>query len=547
MEKLVGDGRARLPPRQEPVILRLHNVSLPPDATRTALRAACARRLGVEEPRFRSFRVRRVSLDARRKPSIFAVYTVDVDIEGPVPPDADANPAPPDPPDPFRDPPRGRERLGGPVFVVGVGFVGLAASWALARLGYRPRVLERGKPVLEREQDLAGFWREGHLDPESNILFGEGGAGAFSDGKLRTRIGDPLLRTFLELLVEAGAPPGVRIEAAPHLGTDGVRQVAAGMRRLAEGHGASFAFSRHFEGLATSQGRVCGVRVSGRRDEAGAVILALGGSARDTFEALFSEGVAMERKPFQLGLRIEHPQAFLDRMQYSAGVDRWDLPPASYHFSVRVPVPFRSVFTFCMCPGGRIVPAVAEAEHLCTNGMSESSRGGPKGNAALMVTVPPDLEGGGPLSGVALQRRVEREGYRLGGGGFTAPAQRAASYVRGGSPGKVPPTSYPFGVRGADLAAMLPAGVGDAIRAALVKIEKRASGFASDPAVLLGPESRGSSPVRFPRDASTLESISHGGLYPAGEGSGYAGGIASAGVDGLRAALALAARFAPPA
>jgi uncharacterized FAD-dependent dehydrogenase len=407
-------------------------------------------------------------------------------------------------------------------------------------------VLERGKPIGERVEDVGRFWSERVLDPDSNLLFGEGGAGAFSDGKLKTRIGDPLLWTFLNGLVAAGAPPEILIESSPHLGTDGVRRAAAGLRGLAEARGAVFEFEKKFESLEMEKGRVAGIRASGEVLPAGAVVLAPGGSARDTFEVLKAQAVAMEAKPFQMGLRIEHPQEVLDRMQYGSARDRYALPPAEYRFATRLPRTMPAVFSFCMCPGGQVVPAVSEAGGLCTNGMSSSKRDGALGNAAVVVTVPAQGPEAEPLSGVSLQRRIEREGFLAGGGDYGAPAQSVRSYVEGTAEGSLPPTSFPFGVRPASLVSLLPDRAAEAIREGLLRQGRNRPEFVDPPALLLGPETRGSSPVRILRSAETLDSPTHPGLYPAGEGAGYAGGIASAGVDGLRAALAVARRFAPP-
>jgi uncharacterized FAD-dependent dehydrogenase len=400
--------------------------------------------------------------------------------------------------------------------------------------------------VAQRTKDVDRFWNGGPHDPESNLLFGEGGAGAFSDGKLRTRIGDPLLWTFLKSLVAAGAPDSILWEARPHLGTDGVRKAASGLRALAEGMGAEFRFGAKWEGFETAGGRIRSARVSGERIETGAVVLACGGSARDVFEILESLDVGLERKPFQMGLRIEHHQETIDRMQYGRAREFFPLPPAEYERVERFDHALAPVFSFCMCPGGRVIPAVSEEGHLCTNGMSFSDRAGDRANSALVVTIPADRFGSGALSGVSLQRLTERAGFLAGGGGYAAPAATARAFLAGEMDRGFPATSYPFGVKPADLASLLPDGVGEAVREALSRIGLRVPAFIGSGAVLIGPETRGSSPVRIVRDRESGESATHGGLFPAGEGAGWAGGIASAGVDGLRASLALARRFACP-
>jgi uncharacterized FAD-dependent dehydrogenase len=527
------------------MIYRIHNIRIRPDDGETRLTAEAAKRLGIEAVRIRSLRVRRRSLDARRKPDIRMVYVLDVTTTGEIEPPPAGGEAPPDPHDPFEKGPTGRESLRGPVVVVGAGPAGLAAAWGLARLGYAPLVLERGNPIRQRVDDVGRFWKDREPDPDSNLLFGEGGAGAFSDGKLKTRIGDPLLWTFLNLLVASGAPESILVDANAHLGTDGVRLVAEGLRRKAEELGASFRFGQRLEGIEVSGGRARGVKTQGETFAAGAVVLAPGGSARDTFERLEAMGMALEAKPFQMGLRIEHPQEIIDLMQYGGARRRLKLPPAEYRFTLEPSPPSPGVFSFCMCPGGTIVPAVSEPGRLCTNGMSPSRRDGPLANAALVVTLHPSDAPGGPLGGIALQRRVEERGFAAGGGDYSAPAQTVRAYLEGFRDEALPETSYVFGARPSDLAPVLPASSARAIREGLSDFCRRRPVFAAPPALLLGPETRGSSPVRIVRNPETLVSISHDGVYPAGEGGGYAGGISSAGVDGLRAALAVAARFAP--
>ncbi|MHC4779400.1 MAG: NAD(P)/FAD-dependent oxidoreductase [Planctomycetota bacterium] len=490
-------------------------------------------------------RVRRRSLDARRKPRVRIVLVVDVALSEGVSPSGRITPAPPEPDDPLSEGPLGTESLRGPVAVVGTGPAGLSAALGLARMGYRPIVFERGRPVPARVKDLDRFWVDRELDPESNLLFGEGGAGAFSDGKLKTRIGDPLLSTFLGALVESGAPDSVLIEANAHLGTDGVREVSMGLRRLAEEAGASFAFESKLEDFVVRDGRIVSIRVGGKSIEVGAVLLAIGGSARDTFALLEAKGIPLEAKPFQLGLRMEHPQALIDRMQYGTALDRFRLPPAEYRFTVKLSTPLPSIFTFCMCPGGTVVPAVSEPGGLCTNGMSFSQRNGRTANAAVVMTVHPE-KSSSPLSGVTLQRRVERDGFIAGGGDYTAPAQTLSSFLEGSEPGELPESTFPFGVHPAPLAPLFEPLWARALHEGLTRLCGRHPDLAHSPALLLGPETRGSSPVRILRDREMLESPGAGCLYPAGEGAGYAGGIASAGVDGLRVALALSRRFAPP-
>jgi hypothetical protein len=403
-------------------------------------------------------------------------------------------------------------------------------------------VLERGPAVGPRVRAVQAFDRGGDHDPENNILFGEGGAGTFSDGKLTTRTRTPLIRLIHELLVAAKAPEEILVASKPHVGTDRLRAVLVFLRRELERMGASFRFGAKLVDLTLRDGAVSGVVLEGGEElPASAVILAIGHSARDTYEALQAQGVALEFKAFQLGLRIEHPQALINKAQHGRHADA--LPTAEYVVNDRK----SGVFSFCMCPGGTIMASVSEAGCLSSNGMSRRSRDSGWANSGLVFTVPATLTPGAdtnPLAGVELQRKLEQHAFSLGGSDYRIPAQRAGDYLSGKLSQGVLASSYPRGLVPADLQAVVPKETAAAIGRALRAFDKRIPGFVSE-GLLVGPESRGSSPVRIPRDSLSRISTSTPGLYPVGEGAGFAGGIMSAAIDGLRSAAALIRTHAP--
>ena len=429
--------------------------------------------------------------------------------------------------------------------VVGAGPAGLFCALLLAQAGARPIVLERGAPVEQRRQDVERFWSTGELRSDSNVQFGEGGAGTFSDGKLNTGTRDACHRYILGKLVELGAPESILIDAKPHAGTDRLYTVMRNLRRTLEGLGTELRFGHRVTDLAIENGALRALEVTAGaqayRLEADQAVLALGHSARDTVEMLHSRGVPLEAKAFAVGVRIEHLQREMDAARYGASAGHPALPPATYTAS-RAVDGGRHVFSFCVCPGGQVVAAASEPGRLVTNGMSLYARDGENINGGLLVNVTPaDFGGDGPLAGIAFQRRLEEAAYALGGGGYIAPAQLVGDFLarrpsRG--PGRVRPTYRP-GVRFTDLRQCLPAFLCDALAEALPAIdEKLIPGFACPDAVLTAVESRSSAPVRIPRSPATRQSAV-AGLYPCGEGAGYAGGILSAAADGIHTAEAI--------
>ncbi len=533
-------------------MLRLTELKLPLGHPPGALIAAAAERLGVSETDILDIAVARRAHDARRKSAILMVYSADVslqdesDVLARCAQDGRVRPTP-DVAYRFVARATGRERHR-PV-VIGAGPCGLFAGLVLAQMGFRPIILDRGKMVRERTKDTWQLWRKGVLNPESNVQFGEGGAGTFSDGKLYSQIKDPrhLGRKVLTEFVAAGAPPEILTEAHPHIGTFRLVTMVESLRATIEGLGGEYRFECRVADLMlhadeTGARRVCGVTLeSGETIETDRVVLAVGHSARDTFAMLRDRGVFIEAKPFSLGFRIEHPQSLIDRARFGTHAGHPALGAADYRLS-HACANGRTVYSFCMCPGGTVVAAASEPGRLVTNGMSQYSRNERNANAAIVVDITPEADfPGGPLAGVDLQRKWEGRAFEAGGGAYAAPAQRLGDFLAGRPStrlGAVIP-SYRPGVLPSDLSACLPGYAIEAIREALPVFGRQIPGFDDPDVVLTGVETRTSSPVRITRGAD-FQSLNIAGLYPAGEGAGYAGGILSAGVDGIRVAEAVA-------
>ena len=533
-------------------MLRLTEIKLPLDDDEPALERAILERLKLKRDELVAWTVFRRAWDARKRSAIQLIYTLDVAVrdEGKVlqrlGQDRNVS-ATPDMEYQFvaHAPERAIER---PV-VIGAGPCGLFAALILAQSGFRPIVLERGKVVRERTKDTWGLWRRSVLDPESNVQFGEGGAGTFSDGKLYSGIKDPQHhgRKVLTELVKAGAPEEILWVAKPHIGTFRLVTMVEHMRATIESLGGEYRFGSRVVDLdladvGSGRQQVRGVVLaSGERIAASHVVLAPGHSSRDTFQMLYDRGVFVEPKPFSIGVRIEHPQSLIDRCRFGESEGNKILGAADYKL-VHHGKGGRSVYSFCMCPGGTVVAATSEPGGVVTNGMSQYSRNERNANAGIVVGITPEVDyPGHPLAGIAFQRNLERLAFEAGGGDFRAPAQRVADLLAGRAStalGAVVP-SYKPGVTPTDLARCLPDFAIAAIREALPAFEKSIKGFALPDAVMTGVETRTSSPIRIRRD-DTCQSINTRGLYPAGEGAGYAGGILSAGVDGIRVAEAVA-------
>jgi uncharacterized FAD-dependent dehydrogenase len=530
-------------------MLRLTELKLPLGHPSEALRVAVLERLGVADADLLDLRIARRAHDARKKSAILMVYSVDVEVSDEaailarglprvgVTPDTD-----------YRFVARAPEGLAKRPVVIGTGPCGLFAGLILAQMGFRPIILDRGKVVRERTQDTWGLWRRGELNPESNVQFGEGGAGTFSDGKLYSQIKDPrhLGRKVLAEFVKAGAPPEILTEAHPHIGTFRLVTMVESLRAQVEALGGEYRFGSRvddFQIETTAEGErrlQAVILANGERIAADHVVLAIGHSARDTFQVLHDRGVHIEAKPFSIGFRIEHPQSLIDKARFGSCAGHPDLGAADYALSHHA-TNGRTVYSFCMCPGGTVVAATSEVGMVATNGMSQYSRNERNANSGIVVGITPDDYPGDPLAGVALQRQWEKAAFAAGGGTYAAPGQKLGDFLTGrpsAELGAVSP-SYKPGVHLTDLGGCLPDYAIAAIREALPVFGRQIPGYDHPDAMLTGVETRTSSPIRIRRDAA-YESINTHGLYPAGEGAGYAGGILSAAVDGIKVAEAVA-------
>jgi len=529
-------------------MLRVTEIRLPLDHAPDALREVVMQRLQIPATAIIHYTVARRGYDARKRGAITFIYTLDVEVEGEAAllarfkGDPHITLAPDSTYQFVTHAPAGLNTR--PV-VIGTGPCGFMAALLLAQMGFRPIILERGKAVRERTKDTWALWRQGKLNPESNVQFGEGGAGTFSDGKLHSGIKDPrhLGRKVLTEFVKAGAPEEILYISKPHIGTFRLVSMVEKIRATIESLGGEFRFESRVSDIEVQDGQLRGVVLaSGERIACDHAILAIGHSARDTFQMLYDRGIYIEAKPFSIGFRIEHPQSMIDRCRFGEQAGNPELGAADYKL-VHHCKNGRTVYSFCMCPGGQVVAATSEEGRVVTNGMSQYSRAERNANSGIVVGITPEQDyPGHPLAGIDLQRQLESRAFLLGGGNYQAPGQLVGDFLAGRPStefGAVQP-SYTPGVHLTDLGGALPDYAIEAIREALPAFDKQIKGFARSDAVLTGVETRTSSPVRIKRNNDDLQSINTHGLYPAGEGAGYAGGILSAAVDGIKVAEALA-------
>jgi uncharacterized protein len=528
-------------------MLRISEIKLPLDHLEDALRGAIVAKLSISDDELKGLTIFKRSYDARRKSAIVFVYIVDVETAK----DAEllkkfqSDPHVSETPDStYKIVAHAPEGLKIRPIVIGTGPCGLFAGLMLARMGFRPIILERGKSVRERSADTFGFWRTGGLNTESNAQFGEGGAGTFSDGKLYSQVKDSkyLGRKVLTELVEAGANAEILYINKPHIGTYKLVKIVENMRSVIESLGGEIRFQSRVEAVEIENHKVRGVTLAnGEFIESSHVVLAVGHSARDTFQMLFERGVYIEPKPFSIGFRIEHPQRLIDECRFGEFAGNKSLGAADYKL-VHHCANGRSVYSFCMCPGGMVVAAASEAGRLVTNGMSQYSRSEKNANSAIVVGITPEIDyPENALAGIELQRRLEEKAFKLGGENYNAPGQLVGDFLKGRASttlGKVVP-SYTPGIHLTDLSEALPKFAIDAIREAIPAFDKQIKGFAMHDALLTGIETRTSSPIRIKRREDG-QSLNTDGLFPAGEGAGYAGGILSAGIDGIKAAESVA-------
>jgi uncharacterized FAD-dependent dehydrogenase len=530
--------------------IRVSNVRLGLEEPEAALPEYLARILGIPPAALGRWRILRKALDTRDRDALRFVYTTEVNVpedEGRVVQLARQNPRQEARVELYQEPSfvlpsAGPRPLDHPPVVIGSGPAGLVAAYFLAAQGYRPLVLERGRPVRDRIRDVRAFDAGGPLDPESNYLFGEGGAGTFSDGKLTCRNTGPDVRRVLELFAACKGKPSVVYDARPHLGSNRLPAVVKALRQRIEALGGEIRFSCRVEDLDLADGRLRGLATSSGYVPAAVALLAIGHSARDTYAMLQRRGLPLAAKPFQMGVRVEQPQESVNRVHYGSVRLEDRLGAADYALVARGR---HNLFTFCMCAGGQVIPSVSAAGYFSTNGMSLSRRASPFANSGLMVTVAPEHFGGSDVfAGIRLQQQYEQKAYVLGRGEYRCPIQRASDFLADRPTHGRPRSSYTRELVTARIAELVPPLVVEALVEGLPQMDRRWRGRFLAEATLVGPEARGSSPIRIVRDEGR-QTPGIEGLYPVGEGAGYAGGIISAAVDGLRSAKAIIARYAP--
>jgi uncharacterized protein len=519
----------------------ISNISLTLDEEEPDLQQKIAQTIGVSSEQIQDIKIIRKSLDARQKNRLCFVYSLELSLAAeeeekilgkifsPLQIQKITT-------QPSTSPRRIQSKPNHRPVIVGTGPAALFAALTLTEAGWPPLLLERGKEVDERIKDVEKFWRNGVLDPESNVQFGEGGAGTFSDGKLFTRLNDPRIIAILNYFVRFGAPSEIFYLQKPHIGTDRLRRVILAMRQHLQEKGAEFNFQTKVTGLKIFQGNLQGVVLNDQKEfDSPVLLLGPGNSARDTYRMLANAGVAMEVKPFAIGLRVEHPQRLIDRIQYGSSAGHSRLPPAEYQLTFRCSKG-RAVYSFCMCPGGAVIAGGSELQGLVTNGMSQFRRNSPWANSALVIQVGEEDFGlPGPLAGMEFQRRWEEKAFQLGGGNYHAPAQKLSDFLERREPSSLRKTSFRPGITPARLEECLPPFAAESLREALPYFNRKMPGFSSAEAMLLGIETRTSAPLRILR-GEDCQSRSVRGLYPMGEGAGYAGGIISSALDGMKVA-----------
>ncbi len=521
-----------------------------------SLTAAVAKKIGLRASDLQEVKIIRKAVDARHKKEICLNYHVLVRAEvsaryqkkllGRTGVEAFV-------PKPVPAPVLGQTAMQERPIVIGAGPAGLMTAWELAKYGYRPLLLERGKKLADRVRDVQEFWQHGIFNPGSNVQFGEGGAGTFSDGKLTTRVNDPVMNDILQAFVAAGAPDSILSDHKPHVGTDKLRAMVAGLTKQIQAWGGEIRYETQLTGLKTSGSRISGISLgSGETLPAENVVLACGHSARDTYDMLQKSGVALTAKAFAIGLRIEHPQTLIDRAQFGDFAGDTRLGPADYMLIYHTADHQRTAYSFCMCPGGQVVGAASETGGVVVNGMSLYQRDSGLANSALVVNVGPEDFGTDPLAGVAFQRHYEELAFRAGGQDYRAPAQTVSSFIQGTVPDlqgavgelKAVTPSYKPGVQAYALDKVLPDYVVSTLKQAISTFGRKIQGFDGPQGLLTGVETRSSAPLRIVRDRDYM-SVTHPGLYPCGEGAGYAGGIMSAALDGYHVARAIMSKYAP--
>jgi len=519
-------------------MIRISDIKLGLDASEKELRKKVLKLLGVKD--VKSFSISKKSIDARKKPDIYYVYSVDIETENENQLVKKLKNVQIIEKKPYVFPKS--TPISKPVVIAGTGPAGLMCGLTLAQNGYKVILLERGKCVEERKKDVDNFWQTGKLNTDSNVQFGEGGAGTFSDGKLTTGIKDFRIRKVLEEFHKHGAPEEILYYSKPHVGTDNLYKMVASIRKEIIRLGGEVRFSNKLDGIKVAGGKVTGAVVKDAERtyeiETDNIVLAIGHSARDTFLMLQESNIEMEQKSFSIGARIEHSQEMVNKSQY--GMEHEKLPAADYKMAVHLENG-RGVYTFCMCPGGVVVASASEDGGVVTNGMSYFARDGKNANSALLVNVTPDdFDSDDPLAGMYLQREIEKKAFEVGGKNYNAPCQRVGDFLGIANDGKsdVEPTYKPD-VKWVELDEVFPKFITESMRLGIIAMDRKLKGFANPGAVITGPETRSSSPVRIVRDKDTLQSNIKG-LYPCGEGAGYAGGITSAAVDGIKVAEMIA-------